>query len=88
LLAFRLVTADPLPEKVPPEKVVAVIVPAEKFPDASRFTIVEATFKLVALLAVVAPEATLVAVIPPTLLITAAPVPGPAAETSPVRAVM
>jgi hypothetical protein len=59
LLALRLVTADPLPESipekdppvnVPPENVVAVIVPAEKFPDASRLTIVEATFALVAVL--------------------------------------
>ncbi len=54
LLALRLITADPLPEsvpeKVPPEKVVAVIVPAVKFPEASRLTIVEATLALVALL--------------------------------------
>jgi hypothetical protein len=54
LLALRLVTAEPLPErvpeKVPPEKVVAVIVPAEKLPDPSRLTIVEATLALVAVL--------------------------------------
>ncbi len=54
LLALRLVKADPLPEKVPekvpPEKVVAVIVPAVKLPDPSRLTIVEATFALVAVL--------------------------------------
>jgi hypothetical protein len=61
LLALRLVTADPLPEsvpeKVPPEKVVAVIVPAVKFPDASRLTIVEATLALVAVLEMLLIEA-------------------------------
>jgi hypothetical protein len=58
LLAFKPVIADPLPakvpenvaEEVPPEKVVAVIVPAVKFPDPSRLTIVEATLALVAVL--------------------------------------
>ncbi len=58
---MRLVTADPLPEsvpeKVPPEKVVAVIVPAVKFPDASRLTIVEATLALVAVLEMLLIEA-------------------------------
>jgi hypothetical protein len=52
LLALRLVTAEPLPEsvpeKVPPENVVAVIVPAVKLPEASRLTIVETTLALVA----------------------------------------
>ncbi len=61
MLALRLVTADPLPEsvpeKVPPEKVVAVIVPAVKFPDASRLTIVEATLALVAVLEMLLIEA-------------------------------
>ncbi len=91
LLALRLVTADPLPEsvpeKVPPEKVVAVIVPAVKFPDASRLTIVEAPFAFVALFAALAPEATFAAETPPTLFTVAAAVPGPLAVTSPVRAV-
>jgi hypothetical protein len=61
LLALRLVTADPLPEKVPekvpPEKFVAVIVPAVKFPAASRLTIVEGTFALVAVLEIPLMEA-------------------------------
>jgi hypothetical protein len=91
LLALRLVTAEPLPEKVPekvpPKKFVAVIVPAVKFPAASRLTIDEAAFPFVALFAVFAPEATLAAETPPTLLIVAAAVPGPLAVTSPVRAV-
>jgi hypothetical protein len=59
LLALRLVTEPPLPEKVPPEKVVAVIVPAEKFPDASLLTIVEATFAEVAVLEILFTEAML-----------------------------
>ncbi len=61
LLALRLVTADPLPESVPenvpPEKVVAVIVPAVKLPEASRLTIVEAMFALVAVLEMLFTEA-------------------------------
>jgi hypothetical protein len=60
LLALRLVKADPLPEwvpeKVPPEKVVAVIVPAVKLPDPSRLTIVEATFALEILFTKATPE--------------------------------
>ncbi len=91
MLALRLVTADPLPEKVPekvpPENVVAVIVPAVKFPDASRLTIVEATLRFVALFAALAPETTWEAETPPTLFTVAATVPGPFAVTSPVRAV-
>lgn len=44
----------------------AVTVPAVKFPDASRRTIVEAVLLEVAALAKLAPEATLAAVTPPT----------------------
>ncbi len=86
MLAFKFVTADPLPERLP-EKVPAVIVPAEKFLATSRLTIVEVPFKFVALFAAVAPEATFAAETLLTLFTTAAAVPGPVAETSPVRAV-
>jgi hypothetical protein len=62
LLALRLVIADPFPEsvpaKVPPEKLLAVIVPAEKFPDPSRLTIVEAMFAEVAVLEMLFTEVT------------------------------
>ena len=44
----------------------AVIVPAEKLPEASRFTIVFAVFALVAAFAALEPEATFAAVTPPT----------------------
>jgi hypothetical protein len=61
LPALRFVKADPFPEcvpaNVPPEKIVAVIVPAEKFPEASRLTIVEATLALVAVLEMLFTEA-------------------------------
>ncbi len=66
LLALRLVIADPLPDSVPekvppvnvpPENVVAVIIPAVKFPDPSRLTIVEATFALVAVFEILLMEA-------------------------------
>jgi hypothetical protein len=43
-------------KEVAPESVVAVIVPAVKFPEASRLTIVEATLALVAELAIFTPE--------------------------------
>jgi hypothetical protein len=48
-------------------KKVAVTVPAEKFPLASRFTRVLAMLEFVAAFAAVAPEATFAAETPPTL---------------------
>jgi hypothetical protein len=48
-----------------PDKV-AVMVPAEKLPEASLRTIAEAVFKFVAAFASTEPEATLAAVCPPT----------------------
>jgi hypothetical protein len=63
---------DTSPVKLVPESPVAVpvklavIVPAEKFPEESRFTIVEAVFKLVAAFAASSAECTLAALLPPT----------------------
>jgi hypothetical protein len=57
LVACKFVNAEPLPVKL-----VAVMVEAEKFPDASRATIVLAVLALVAALAATAPLATLAAV--------------------------
>jgi hypothetical protein len=54
-----------------PDKL-AVMVPAEKLPDASLLTIVEAVLALVAALAKFAPEATFAAVTPPTVETTVA----------------
>jgi len=51
----------------------AVIVPAEKLPEASRLTMVLAVLALVAALAAVVAEATLEAVCPPTVATTVAP---------------
>jgi hypothetical protein len=53
-------------------KALAVTVPAEKSPDASLLTIVEAVLALVAALARLAPEATFAAVTPPTVETTVA----------------
>ena len=50
----------------------AVMVPAEKLPDASRFTIVLAVLAFVAELAALVPDATLAADWPPTKLTTVA----------------
>ena len=52
----------------------AVIVPAEKLPDASRFTIALAVLAFVAAFASNVAAATLAAVCPPTALTTVAPV--------------
>jgi len=51
----------------------AVIVPAEKLPEASRLTMVFAVLALVAALAAVVADATLAAVCPPTVATTVAP---------------
>ncbi len=64
---LRFVNPDPFPLKLP------VMVPAEKFPDASRFTIVLAVFALVAALAALAPLATFAADCPPTATTVVAP---------------
>ena len=67
-------------------KTPALILPAVKAPVASRFTIVDAVFKLVAAFAKFAPVATLAAVTPPTELTVATAEPEPEADTSPVKA--
>src|SRR5579863_3545275 len=51
----------------------AVIVPAEKLPDASRYTMVLGVLAFVAAFANTAPDATFAAVCPPTVLTTVAP---------------
>ena len=78
---------DKLPVKLPAKVAVpfnvAVIVPALKFPDAFRFTIVFAVFALVAAFAAELPDATFAAVWPPTKLTTVAdcvPVTSPESE--------
>ncbi len=57
LLALREVSPEPLPAKAP-EKLAAVMVPAVKFPEASRLTMVEATFAEVAVLEMLLAAAT------------------------------
>ena len=86
----RFVNAEPSPVNAP-FKLVAVIVPAEKFPDASRFTMVLTVFALVAALAALTPLATLAAVCPPTVATTVAPcvpVTSPASEPEKLMAVV
>src|SRR4029434_977283 len=64
------------------------IAPAEKLPDASRFTIALAVFALVAALASTVAAATLAAVCPPTKLTTVAPcVPVPSPINDPLKLV-
>src|SRR5580658_7827348 len=83
LLAFRPVRFEPLPAKE-----LAVIVPAEKLPVASRLTSVPGVLAVVAPLAALAPLATLPAVTPPTLDTTVAPcVPVTSPESGPVKLV-
>ena len=72
LAGFKPVRPEPLPLKEP-FKLAAVMVEAEKLPEASRCTIVLAVFVLVAPLAARAPLATFAAVCPPTLATTVAP---------------
>ena len=70
---------------------VAVTVPAEKFPDPSRFTIVLGVSALVAALAALAPPATFAAVTPPTVATAVAlcvPITSPASEPEKLLAVV
>lgn len=70
-----------------PDKL-AVIVPAEKLPEASLLTMVEMVFKFVAAFARFAPEATFAAVTPPTVETTVADwVPVTSPESEPVKLV-
>src|SRR5579863_7563997 len=69
----------------------AVMVPAEKLPDASRFTMALAALRFVAALARTAPAATFEAVCPPTVLTTVAlcvPVTSPVSEPEKLVAVV
>jgi hypothetical protein len=66
----------------------AVMAPAEKFPEASLLTKALTVLLAVALLASWVAALILAAVDPPTALTVAATLLGPAAVTSPVRAVM
>ena len=75
------------PELLKPSPLSVAIFEA-KLPEASRFTMAEFVFKSVAAFASAAPDATFVAETPPTDVTAAADDPGPAAVTSPVRAVI
>ena len=66
----------------------AVTVPAEKFPDTSRLTMVLAVLLFVAAFAASSAECTFAAVEPPTELTVAATAPEPLAVTSLVNEVM
>jgi hypothetical protein len=66
----------------------AVTIPAAKFPDPSRFTIVEGVFTDVAALAANSAECIFAAELPPTEFTVAVEEPGPVADTSPFREVI